>query len=395
MIVKTRGWTPGTVFSAGMFGICAGNCYCLATLVIRYHWILAPSGKPVPWDFLAFWTAGRTALSAHAAAAYSPEAFHAAETAIAGPFAGYYYWNYPPVFFFVAVLLASIPYLAAFLLWVGATVIAYAIAIGAIVRRWEGALAACASPALLLTAVLGQNGFLTAALLGGFLVLLPRRPILGGIILGLLTYKPQLGILIPVALIAGGHWRALFSGTLTATIVAGAAAFAFGPGIYGAFLHSLPVVTHAYLTLGEEGWTKMQSIYAIVRFLGGTDSAAWFAQGTTIAAAATTIVWLWRSKVSYDLKAAALAVGVMLPTPYLHVYDFPVLLVPLAFLYRQQPFDRIEWIGAIAANLLLPLFLAQLAPIGPGIVMLVCALAVRRVVRLTAPSVPGILPAVP
>src|SRR5438552_4966221 len=190
MIFAKRGWSPNPLFSAGMLGICAGYAVSLAKLFAGHQWIVAFGGKPVPCDFLAFWAAGLAALSGHAASVYDPNALHAIQTGIAGPFPDYLYWNYPPVYFFVAAFLASIPYLAAFLGWVTATGAAYAIAIAAVVHRWEGALVACASPVVLLTAFGGQNGFLTAALLGGFLVFLPRRPSLSGVLLGLMTYKP-------------------------------------------------------------------------------------------------------------------------------------------------------------------------------------------------------------
>jgi hypothetical protein len=91
------------------------------------------------------------------------------------------------------------------------------------------------------------------------------------------------------------------------------------------------------------------------------------------------MIWLWRRDVAFELKAAGLVAASMLSTPYLHVYDFPVLLVALAFLYRHRPFDRIEWFGAILANVLMLEFVVQIAPIGPGIVMLVGALMLRRV----------------
>ncbi|HLY07421.1 MAG TPA: glycosyltransferase family 87 protein [Rhizomicrobium sp.] len=375
-----------------MFSICGGYCFTLATLFSGHHWIVASSGRPRPCDFLAFWAAGGAALSGHAAVAYDAPAFHVVQTAVAGPFPGLFYWNYPPAFFLVAALLAVAPYLFAFLVWAAATLTAYAVTVGVVFRRWEGALAACASPLAVLTAFEGQNGFLTAALLGSFLMLLPRQPIVSGILLGLMTYKPQLGILFPIALIAGGHWRALCSAAATAALIAGAAALAFGPGIYGAFLHSLPVVTHAYLTLGGEGWVKMQSVYSIARFVGAADSVAWLAQVTVIMASAAAVIWLWRSELAYEIKAASLTLAAMLSTPYLHMYDFPVLLVALGFLYRHRAFDRIEWSIAIAANLVLPLYYAQIVPIGPGIVMLVIVLILRRATRLAEPALPEFVP---
>jgi hypothetical protein len=375
------GWRSNLLFAAVATGVLAGYLAGLAVMFGGHQWILAASGKPIHCDFLAYWVSGAMALSGHAASAYDPNAQHAAQILAAGPSPDYLYWNYPPLFFFVAVLLASIPYLVAFLAWVISTGAAYAVTIGAIARRWEAILGASASSVILLTAFGGQNGFLTAALLGGALLFLPVRPIVSGILLGLMTYKPQFGVLLPIALICGGHWRALYSATATAAMAIAISALAFGTGAYLSFFHSLPVVSHAYLTLGGEGWSKIQSIYSIARVLGAGDSSAWSAQALTALACAGAMIWLWRRDVAFELKAAGLVAASMLSTPYLHVYDFPVLLVALAFLYRHRPFDRIEWFGAILANVLMLEFVAQIAPIGPGIIVLVAALLLRRVQR--------------
>ena len=68
---------------------------------------------------------------------------------------------------------------------------------------------ALAFPSTLLTIVYGQNGFLSVIFLGGGLVLLDRSPIAAGIFLGFMTYKPQLALLIPIALAAGRRWQTL------------------------------------------------------------------------------------------------------------------------------------------------------------------------------------------
>ncbi len=362
-----------------MLGIASGYAAGLAILFHAHQWILSAAGKPVPCDFLAFWVAGQTAMSGHAASAYDTVALHAAQIGAAGSFPDFLYWNYPPCFFFVAALLAAIPYAPAFLGWVISTGAAFAATLGCVARRREACLAACASPVILLTSFSGQNGFLSAALFGGFLLFLPTRPILGGILLGLMAYKPQFGVLIPFALIAGGHWRGLASAAVTATVVAILAALAFGAGTYAAFFHSLPVVSHASLTLGGEGWPKMHSLYSIVRFLGGGDRQAWIVQALAILGCAAATIALWRGPLPYELKSAGLIVAAMLSTPYLHVYDFPVLLVAMAFLYRQRPFDRLEWTAVVAANLSMVAFLAELAPLGPAVVALIGGLILRRI----------------
>lgn len=368
-----------------LFGAFVGYAVGLAMMLARHEWILGPSGRPVPCDFLAFWAAGKMMFAGHASAAYDPNALHAAQESVAGRFQDFLYWNYPPFFFFVAALLSVVPYLLSFLGWIFSTGAAYALTIGAIARRYEGILAACASPVVLLNTFGGQNGFLSAALLGGALLLLPLRPIVAGVLLGLLAYKPQLGILVPFALIAGGHWRALWSAAATVALLTTSSMLAFGWGTYVSFLQSLSVVSHTYLAMGGEGWAKLQSVYSIVRQLGAGDRWAWTAQIVTIIACIGAILRLWRSPLDYGLKAAGLALGILLSTPYLHIYDLPVLLVGMAFLYRHRSFDGIEWVVIIAANLVTLLFLAQLAPVGPAIVLVICALLMRRILSPAAP----------
>lgn len=127
------------------------------------------------------------------------------EAALGHPFEGYFGWHYPPVFLFVAAALATLPYTTAYVLWTFGTFPAYLVAVRAIVGERSGYFLAAAFPAVLCNFIVGQNGFLTAALLGGGLLLLAEAPILGGVCLGLLTFKPHLGLLVPIALIASGH----------------------------------------------------------------------------------------------------------------------------------------------------------------------------------------------
>jgi hypothetical protein len=119
-------------------------------------------------------------------------------------FVGYFAWHYPPPFLFVASLLAQLPYQVAFIGWVVISFLPFLVAMRAIVGRNFGYLLAFAIPMAFINALVGQNGFLTAPLIGGTLYLIPVRPVLAGICLGLLTYKPQYGLLFPIMLIAGG-----------------------------------------------------------------------------------------------------------------------------------------------------------------------------------------------
>src|SRR5207244_366457 len=76
--------------------------------------------------------------------------------------------------------------------------------------------------------IVGQNAFLTLALLLAGVGLLGRRDFAAGAILGLLSYKPQLAIMVPVALLAARHWRAIAGAALSASF-----AVALSPALFG------------------------------------------------------------------------------------------------------------------------------------------------------------------
>ena len=135
-------------------------------------------------------------------------------------FPGYFAWHYPPPFLFVASLLARLPYAAAFMGWVCVSFVPYVVVMRAIVGRPFGWMLALAFPMVFNNALVGQNGFLTAALIGGTLYLMPVRPVLAGICLGLLSYKPQYGLLFPLVLIAASQWTVFFSAAVDAVAMA-------------------------------------------------------------------------------------------------------------------------------------------------------------------------------
>ena len=359
--------------------IAAGYVGALALLFIRHQWIVGLQGRPILTDFMEVWVAGRFALSGASVAAYDWHTHHAAQVALVGHnFQGVLNWSYPPLFLFVAALLACLPYTVAFAGWVAATAAGYAATIGAIAKRWDASLLACAAPVFFANAIVGQNGFLSASLIGAVLLFLKHRPILSGVFLGLLTYKPQLGVLFPLALLLDRNWRALASAAVTSAILIAVSWFAFGTQTLLAFLRFLPATSQAILTERGEDWNKMQSVYALARTLGAGDVTAWIAQGATIALCVALLVRIWRGEAPFAIKAAFLAAAAMLITPYLHMYDFAILAVPLAFLFRERPFDRLEWAGTIAANLLFIAFAIFPLPVGPVIVAIVLALILRR-----------------
>src|SRR5262249_32601217 len=155
----------------------------------------------------------------------------------------------------------------------------------------------------------GQNGFLTTALIGGALGLLERHPVLAGGCLGLLTYKPQFGVLFPLVLVATGRWRAFFAAAAVALVLAALSWAAFGSGPWFVMAQTVAKANQLVLTDGGVGWNKLQSVFGLVRALGGGETLAWVIQGGGAITIAAALVVMWRSTVPYELKAAALAVG--------------------------------------------------------------------------------------
>jgi arabinofuranan 3-O-arabinosyltransferase len=213
------------------------------------------------------------------------------------------------------------------------------------------------------------------------LVCLERRPRLTGICLGLLTYKPQFGLLFPLVLLADRRWSVLIAASLTAVALAVASIAAFGQESWHAFFAWMPVTGNAVFAEGRAGLMKLQSLLGLVRWLGGSMKAAWAAQGVLIAGATMLLAWLWRQSVRYEVKAAALAAAAMLATPYLYIYDFPVLMIPIAFLMRmglRDGFLAFELPGiAVSCGLILA-FPVVAMPTGFAAATLVTALIVRR-----------------
>jgi hypothetical protein len=232
--------------------------------------------------------------------------------------------------------------------------------------------------------LVGQNGFLTASLVGGTLFLLPTRPVLSGICLGLLTYKPQYGFLFPIVLIAAAEWTVFFSAAATAVTLAFVSWLAFGTDSWLAFFHWMPRFSQAFLVEGKATWWKLQSLYSLVRYLGGGEQLAWALQWVLIGAVATTLVAMWRSKVRYSLKAAALAAGTLLTTPYLFMYDMMVLAIPVAFLIRTGlargflPYEM-PMLGVALVVMMSFMFLGQ--PVGLATSLIIGALILRRAGR--------------
>lgn len=349
---------------------------------LAHIWIFDADGRGIPTDFVNVWAAGKLALEGHPAQAWDWDIQKQVELALLKQdFVGHFAWHYPPPFLFVASLLAQFPYAVAFIGWAAFSMVPYLAVMRAIIGRNAGLVVAIGFPAVFLNILVGQNGFLTASLIGGMLYLMPTRPVLAGICLGLLSYKPQYGLLFPLVLIAAAEWTVLFTAAIVTVTIAVASWLAFGTESWQAFFHWIPMFSQAFLTEGRAPWFKMQSIFALVRYVGGGEQLGWIFQWVLTAALAVTLVVMWRSRLPYALKAAMLAAATLLTTPYLFMYDLVVLGIAVAFLIRaglDDGFARHEVMALALVFALLATFLFLGMPVGFPAILIVFALILGR-----------------
>ncbi|HLI99606.1 MAG TPA: glycosyltransferase family 87 protein [Bradyrhizobium sp.] len=375
-----------SALALGCLVLCVLNASLLQSGFVSHGWIIDENGLGIPTDFVNVWSAGRLVLDGHPALAYDWDIQKQVQVAVLGQsYQGNFAWHYPPPFLFIAAVLAHFPYAVSFVGWAAISFLPYLAAMRAIIGRHFGFLLAAAFPVVFTNALVGQNGFLTASLIGGTLILMPTRPILSGICLGLLSYKPQYGLLFPLVLIAASQWRVFLTAGVVAILLAALSWLAFGIESWQAFVHWMPMFSQAFLTEGRAPWGKMQSIFALVRYCGGTEQLAWVFQWVMSGAVAAALILIWRQRgVNYSLKAAALATGALLVTPYLFLYDLMVLAVAVAFLIRlglDEGFAGYEppALGLVAMLLMIYSFLG--APTGFGATLVVAGLIGCRLAR--------------
>ena len=360
-------------------GCCVGYVAYLVMIFVRHGWIVDAGGNPIATDFIALWTAGRSALNGDAVSSYDPHLRHAAHVAAIGHnFKGYFDWAYPPPFFFVVSALARLTYIAAFLSWIGLTFTFYGATMAVIAKSRAALALAFAAPWTLANLLVGQNGLFTAALIGIVLLNLERRPLLSAAALACLAYKPQFGLLFPLALAAGGYWRAFSWACVAIVVIFVLSGAVFGYDTFGAFLDELPKSSRTLLADGGAGWNKLQSVYGMMRWLGSADWLAWTAHAVVAICSAGAVVWLWRSDADVSLKAAGLCAGALLATPYVFAYDFATLGIAYAFLYRARDFDGLECLLIGTAVLLFLTSALLAAPLVPFAGVCLVVMIVRR-----------------
>jgi ABC-type multidrug transport system fused ATPase/permease subunit len=341
-------------------------------------------------DFGVFWTASTLLWRGEVLQLFEPAAFKAALAQVMGADFPYLPFPYPPHSLLILWPLSLFPYLSSLALWLALTFGAMALALrNGFEQRWIMLLGLLLCPASAVNMAGGQNGFLSAALLGAGLLCLERRQILAGLCIGVLSYKPQLGLLLPFLLIAGGYWRAFLAATATVIVLALLSALIFGVDSWSLYLTK----SGPYQAEIAQHWTGRFQFMSPTYFMAGRLlnlplPMAWAIQITASVLASVGALWAFRQPVPHALKAAIAMVAVFLVSPYALTYDLTI--VSAAILLAFSVFAPKWWeYAAFLVVWLLPAFtLPADMPIGPLLISILFLVLLRRVfVMRAAPMV--------
>jgi alpha-1,2-mannosyltransferase len=182
---------------------------------------------------------------------------------------------------------------------------------------------------------LGQNAFLTAGLFGAATLLVDRHPIPAGLLFGALCYKPQFGLLVPLALAAGGEWRAFAAvGAAVAALVLASLAL-FGVATWQAFIATV-AGSHEIYASGRIFFAGMANTFGAARLLGAGPPAAYALQAAASLSAAGIVVIVWRRHLSLPIRAATLAAASLVAAPLALLYDLMLGVIAGAWLVRDR-----------------------------------------------------------
>jgi len=361
-------------------------------LVAGTHGLIVPLSRPTSTDFVSFYAAGALADAGTPELVYDQSAHQAAEERATAIGVEYRFFYYPPVFLLVCAALARLPYLLAFVAFEGVTLVIFLIVIGQILDRrgWSVLLPVLAFPAVYWTLGLGQNSFLTAALFGAGTLWIDRRPILAGLCLGALCYKPHFGLLVPVALLAGHHWRAFAAAFLSAAALCALSLLLFGWETWHSFL-AAAAQSHESYESGRILFGGLVSPFGAMLLLGGSSTAAWAAQAAATLAAALLVAVVWRHGLALPIRAAVLAAATLVAIPVVLIYDLMLGALAVAWLIRDKEMPA-PWEKALLAALFIlclnPRGLAEAShiPVAPLIAVVLVALTGAHALRAAAPA---------
>ncbi len=351
--------------------------------------LIVPLTKPTSTDFVSFYAAGKLADAGTPALAYDRAAHYAAEERATAPGISYNFFYYPPVFLLLCAVLARLPYLTAFVVFEASTLGLYLLVVRRILGERGCALLVpiLAFPPVLWTIGLGQNGLMTAGLFGAATLLVDRRPRVAGVLFGALCVKPHFALLVPLALVAGGRWRAFAAAFASAAGLCLLSLAVFGWQTWHAFLTAAAGSGAVYET-GRIPFGGFVTPFGAAMLLGADRALAGIVQTAATVAAAGLVAWVWRRDLPLPIRAASLVSATLVAVPLALFYDLVLAGVAAAWLLRGEREYRLpEWGKLMLAGLYVlslnprGIAMACRLPVGPLIAVALAALVATIALR--------------
>lgn len=297
------------------------------------------SGTPPEWDFTLFWVAGRLAWLRDFPEIFVFSRFHGFVLQNFHYDAGLSPFAYPPPALLLFTLLGQLPLPCAYVLWVGAGIVALLAALRGAGLGWAGCCCVLVSPPFLYNLLLGQNGAFTAALLIAALTLAARRPARAGGFAALLFIKPQIALLLPAAWAGGRKFRALAAAAFAGLVLVAVSILAFGLAPWRLFfLQTLPEMGAVMNAPFPQGFQASAiTLFVLARVAGASVGIARLVQFASLILAALAAFALWRDERAVTDRLPLLLFLALLAMPYGYLYDMVGYAAGLALVRRNRP----------------------------------------------------------
>jgi alpha-1,2-mannosyltransferase len=335
-------------------------------------------------DFLNTWMGGRSMFSGGPAAWFDVRTYAAALRDMLGPTYPETYWSYPPHIVLFVWPLGLMPYLFAYITWCVVGIALYLVACSSAIPR-ERLLFLAVAPGVAVCVFFGQNGFYTAALLIGGLLSLDRRPVLAGVLFGILTVKPQLGLLLPIVLLLERRWVTIASTVMTIAFLFVVTAMLFGLDVWLDYWHKI-VPQQMWLTENAGGlmFSLVSSLFFGARLIHLPLGVAWAIQYVGTAFAFAAVVWTYWKRRDPQLSLALFVTATFLFTPYILNYDMVMFGFVVALLRdRAGNTMRDHWLLLAVWSLPVTMMFAGAIwiPLAPVVLIMFACWLLRRLAQ--------------
>ena len=247
----------------------------------------------------------------------------------------------PPPVAWLALPFTSLPYEVGYWVWSALLLVSlaltwYLVAPGRGRVRVVHLVAALGWLPVIYGLQLGQPGlFVALGVAGSYALLQGGCPFLAGLALGVLALKPQLGFLVPAALLVSGRYRAFAGAAVSLAVLAALSAIAVGPDGIAAYQARLSFA--AGVPVNRE--------LTLAPFIGVL----------TITRIVQVAIALWALALAYRFRKGPIEwtfviamIGGLIASPYLHLDDLVMLGLAAWLYFRIDRKPRWAWVFVLA-----------------------------------------------